>query len=405
MSSWSQDRAQLTLVKVKTSSTAAPSDQPRRPLPLDWRNILLLGLVHLVTFGGLAIYLPTHGLSLAAALMGTLGAALTIFSVSAGYHRLFSHRAYQAHPALRFFLLVFGAGAFQNTALQWAADHRRHHGRTDTDLDPYNVRRGFWHAHIGWVLRKPDPEIKPASVRDLERDPLIVWQDRYYALIGLASGVALPVGLGFLFGDPWGGFIVGSAVRLFLVYHATFSINSFAHLIGDQPFSDRNSSRDSFLTALISMGEGYHNFHHTFPADYRNGAGTFCWDPTKWIISSLTVVGLARNLQRTPQPVILRARLRMDERRLLSAMVPPAAQERLQQLRAAIDRAVARWHTVVDRYEANKTLATNQARDVLASLRRETSLASRELQQAYLHWQRAVRSPASLCRAAVRPVV
>jgi stearoyl-CoA desaturase (delta-9 desaturase) len=372
----------------------ALSSQPTpRPLPLDWRNIALLTLVHVVALGGLAIYLPVHGLSLAAAVIGGVLAVLTIFSISAGYHRLFSHRSYEAHPVLRFVLLALGAGAFQNTALAWAADHRRHHGGTDNELDPYDARRGFWYAHIGWVLRKADPTIKPAPVRDLERDPLVVWQSRHYALIGTAVGVVLPVLLGLTFGDPWGGFIVGGAVRLLLCYHATFSINSFAHLFGSQPYSAKDSSRDNFLTALISMGEGYHNFHHTFPADYRNGVRAHQFDPTKWLLNALTAVGLARNLKRTPPPAIVRARLNMDARRL-GAWLPPHAQPQLQQLRATIDRAVERWHHLVAQYELMKKEASGHAREALASLRQEIRSAGRELRAAYASWERLAQRPA-----------
>jgi stearoyl-CoA desaturase (delta-9 desaturase) len=368
---------------------AADSVPISKALPLDWRNISLLVFVHVVALGGMAVYLPLHGLSLAALVIGAVLTVLTIFAISAGYHRLFSHRAYEAHAALRFALLVLGAGSFQNSALAWASDHRRHHGRTDSDLDPYDARRGFWHAHIGWVLRQADPAIAPVPVRDLERDPLIVWQHRHFALIAVAAGVALPVLLGLAFGDPWGGFIVGGAVRLLLCFHATFSINSFAHLIGSQPYSDKNSSRDSLLTAVISMGEGYHNFHHAFPADYRNGVRAYQFDPTKWILRTLAVVGLTRNLRRTPALAIVRARLRMDEQRL-GPWLPPAAQPRLQQLRAAIDHAVERWHDLVAQYEASRT----QGRRALASLRQELRTAGRELRAAYASWQRLVRRPA-----------
>ena len=367
----------------------AGARDPKR-LPLDWGNIFLLALVHVVAVGGMALYLPLHGLGLATALIGAVLTVVTIFSISAGYHRLFSHRAYEAHPVLRFLLLAFGAGAFQNTALAWAADHRRHHGRTDTDLDPYNARRGFWYAHIGWVLRKQDPEIEPPSVRDLERDPLVVWQQRYYAWIGIAVGLGLPVLLGFAVGDPWGGFIVGGAVRLLLVYHATFSINSFAHLVGSQPYSDRNSSRDSLLTALISMGEGYHNFHHAFPADYRNGVRAHQFDPTKWALRAFAAVGLACNLKRAPQPAIIRARLRMDEQRLAAVPIPPATQERLQHLRAAIDQAVARWHSVVAQCEAKKA----EASGAIDGLRGDIRAAGRDLQATYARWKQVVGSQA-----------
>jgi stearoyl-CoA desaturase (Delta-9 desaturase) len=359
-------------------------------LPLDWRNIALMLLVHTVALGGLAVYLPLHGLSLAAVVIGAVLTVLSIFSISAGYHRLFSHRAYEAHPLLRFILVSLGAGTFQNSVLAWAADHRRHHGRTDSELDPYDITRGFWYAHIGWVFRKPDPDLKPVPVRDLERDPLVVWQDRHYALIGIAVGIVLPVLLGFAFGDPWGGFIVGAAVRLMIVYHSTFSINSFAHLFGAQPYSDKDSSRDNLLTALVSMGEGYHNFHHTFPSDYRNGVLAHQFDPTKWTLRMLATVGLANKLRRTPRPAIVRARLRMDERRLEGRLVAPAAQQRLQALRAAVEQAVIRWHDLVAEYEALKH--SHQTRDLLISLRAQIRTAAREVHAAYASWKRDVRA-------------
>jgi stearoyl-CoA desaturase (delta-9 desaturase) len=364
---------------------------PVPPLPLktglNWGNISLLALVHVVAIGGMAVYVPLHGLPWSTVVIAAVLTVLTIFSISAGYHRLFSHRAYESHPALRLFLLAFGAGSFQNSALVWAVDHRRHHARVDSDVDPYDVRRGFWYAHIGWVLRQADPTLKPLPVKDLERDPLVSWQHRRYAFIGIAMGVGLPVLLGWAFGDPWGGFIVGGAVRLFIVYHVTFAINSFAHTFGTQPFCDENSSRDSLLTALVSMGEGYHNFHHTFPADYRNGVYAHQFDPTKWILWACAGVGLARDLRRTPDAAIVRARLRVDERLIAGYELQPAAQERLLVLRTAVDGAAARWHDLVAQCEAKKQEASAQARDVLVRRRADLRRAAYDLRAAYASWQ------------------
>jgi stearoyl-CoA desaturase (delta-9 desaturase) len=367
--------------------------------PLDWRNIILMVVVHVVAFGGMAIYVPLHGLSLSAALICASLTVLSIFSISAGYHRLFSHRTYEAHPAFKLFLLVAGAGTFQNSVLAWARNHRRHHARTDTDLDPYNAREGFWYSHIGWVFRQDPASLEPWPVLDLERDALVAWQDRHYALIGLAAGVGLPTALGALFGDAWGGFVVGAGVRLVLVYHATFSINSFAHMLGVQPYSDRNTSRDSLITALISMGEGYHNFHHTFPSDYRNGVGVRQYDPTKWILRGLAMVGVARNLRRTPQDAIVRARLRMDERRLAGRTVPPDKREHLERLRAALEEALKRWRELAARLEQLKGEASDQARKALRELQAQLKAVRREIGEAYASWQRLLRSCAADARA------
>lgn len=340
--------------------------------------------MHVVAVGGTAVYLTLRGPGLAAGVIALVLTAVTIFCISAGYHRLFAHRTYEAHPVLRFFLLTMGAGAFQNSAIVWAADHRRHHARTDTPEDPYSAAKGFWHSHVGWVMRKADPGVRPTPVPDLERDPLVRWQRRHYALIGIATGLVLPTLLGLAFGDPWGGFVVGGAVRLMVVYHVTFSINSLAHWLGSQPYSNANSARDSFLTALISMGEGYHNYHHTFPADYRNGVRAHHFDPTKWVVRILATVGLARKLRRTPASLVLRARLRMDDHRLALKNISPAARERLHRLRAAVDDLLERWRSLEARCEAMRLKAK--------ALRAEIRALRREVVAAYRRWQRALGS-------------
>src|SRR5204862_5116740 len=207
---------------------------------------------------------------------------------------------------------------------------------------------------------KTDPAIQPAPVGDLERDGLVAAQHRHYLPLAIATGIGLPVLLGLLCGDVWGGFIVGGAVRLVVVYHVTFAINSFAHLFGAQPFSDETSSRDNLVTALLSMGEGYHNFHHTFPADYRNGVYAHQFDPTKWALWTFAKMGVVRKLRRTPAATIVRARLRVDERRLEARVVHPAARERLRDLRAAIEGAAHRWHELVSQSEADARRAARE---------------------------------------------
>jgi stearoyl-CoA desaturase (Delta-9 desaturase) len=362
-------------------------------ISLDWRNVGLLSLVHVAAIGGLALYLPLHGLSLAAAVIGLVLTGLTIFSISAGYHRLFSHRSYDAHPLLRLFLLFFGAGSFQNSVLVWAADHRRHHGRTDTDLDPYNAKRGFWYSHIGWVILKNEPGIPATPVPDLERDPLVAWQHRHYGWIGIAAGLVLPTLLGLAFGDPIGGFVIGAAVRLLVCYHATFTINSLAHMLGRQPYSDRSSARDSLFVALLSMGEGYHNFHHAFPADFRNGVRLRHYDPTKWVLVACEYLGIARNLRRTPVPAIVRASLRMDEKRLASAEVSVTARERIVALRVAINRLAERFAQCLADYEQAKAKAGREARRLMRKLRSDLRAAALELQSAQATWRRLLAAP------------
>ncbi len=233
-------------------------------------------------------------------------------AITAGYHRLFAHPTYRAHGVLRALYLFFGAASVQNSALKWSSDHRIHHGKVDREEDPYNIQKGFWWAHIGWVLRQaPEPDY--ANVPDLKKDRLVMWQHRHYLFLAIFSSAILPLGLGFLWGDPIGALLVVGFLRLVVQWHSTFSVNSVAHMIGRRPYSLANSARDSFITALVTMGEGYHNFHHRFANDYRNGISWFHFDPTKWMVWSLSKVRLTWDLKRVPKRVIQNARERVKE--------------------------------------------------------------------------------------------
>ncbi|HEX9795176.1 MAG TPA: fatty acid desaturase [Planctomycetota bacterium] len=274
---------------------------------IDWLNMLFLPFAHLMALGGLVWMVFFHFS------WGTLvlAAVMTVFSgvsVTGGYHRLFAHPTYKAAWPLRAFYLFFGAAAVQNSALRWSADHRVHHKFTDTDADPYNIKRGFWWAHIGWVLFKNPLRADLSKVPDLQADALVRFQHKYYLPLVVFSLGLLPAGLGLLWGDPVGAVLVAGFFRVVFQWHATFSVNSFAHYIGNQPYSDEISARDSFITAILSMGEGYHNFHHRFQADYRNGVRWYQFDPTKWWVWTLSKVKLTSDLRRTPKRAIEAAR-------------------------------------------------------------------------------------------------
>jgi stearoyl-CoA desaturase (delta-9 desaturase) len=279
---------------------------PHSTRRVDWTNTLFLIAAH-----ALAVVAVVH-LATVRFSWWTVGAALawlvlTSLSVTAGYHRLFAHRSYQASRVLQAVYLLFGAAAVQNSAVKWAADHRRHHASTDREDDPYNIRRGFWWAHVGWVLQKSPPAAADA-VPDLTGNPLVRFQHRHYVAIAVVMSGLVPAALGLLWGDLVGAILVVGFLRIVLLWHATFSINSFAHMVGKQPYSTATSARDSLFTALISFGEGYHNFHHRFQNDFRNGVRWFHFDPTKWFIWSLSRLGLTRDLRRAPAAAIRAAR-------------------------------------------------------------------------------------------------
>ena len=375
----------------RAGARGAPDGGPKQ-YPLSWKNISFLLSVHLVAAVGGTLYFVKHGIGLGIVVLAVVWTFLTIFGISAGYHRLFSHRTYEAHPIFRAFLLAFGAGAFQNSAITWAADHRRHHKQVDTDEDPYNARRGFWYSHVGWVLHKTEEAHVVQPVPDLWNDFLIRWQHKLYPLVGAVVSFVVPTLIGWALGDAWGGFLIAGALRLVFVYHVTFSINSFAHMLGSQPYSDRNTSRDSLFTAFLSMGEGYHNFHHTFPVDYRNGVRVRDFDPSKWTIRAASLVGLTRNLRRTPKAIVLRARLRMEARRLERQPVPAPVRERLDRLKADLEQRLARWHTLASRFEALRDRGEVRARRIRRRLQVAIRHLRRDLRIAQQAWRETVRA-------------
>lgn len=286
------------------AANAAPSTPAR--LRFDWVNVSFLGIAHLCGVAGV-LYLVFVQCAWQTLLFAAVWGVCCGLSITGGYHRLMAHGSYRASAALRLFYLVFGAASVQNSALKWASDHRAHHAHTDSDKDPYDIRKGFFWAHIGWVLHKVPGGTAPL-VADLQADPLIRFQHRYYVALAFVFGALLPLAIGALWGDAIGALLVAGFLRLCVQWHATFSINSLTHTFGRQTYSRRSSARDSFWVALATFGEGYHNFHHRFQADYRNGVRWYHYDPTKWWIWMMAKVGLAAQLRRVPADRIAQAR-------------------------------------------------------------------------------------------------
>ena len=245
-------------------------------------------------------------------------------SITVGYHRLFSHRSHDASWPLVLFYSIFGAGAFQNSILEWCSDHRNHHKSTDTENDPYSASKGFWYSHMGWVMIEEENfQNDFSNVKDLQSSKIIMWQHRNIFLIGAISGIILPALIGFLIGGIATGvgcLVWGGLVRTVFVHHGTFLINSAAHIWGTQPYSEENSSRDSFWLAFLTFGEGYHNFHHTFQADYRNGHKWYHVDPSKWWITSFNLLGLKSNLKSTPKHSIEAAKIDIKSKKAFSKL-------------------------------------------------------------------------------------
>jgi stearoyl-CoA desaturase (delta-9 desaturase) len=291
---------------------------PAPRAPLVWSRVLMFAL----TLAVAVIVVPWYGFTVGYSAAGWIWFAILLYAnglaITGGYHRLWSHRTYDAHWSLRLVYMLLGAMALQNSVLVWAAGHRVHHKHVDdNDRDPYSAGRGLWFSHIGWMLRAyPSGAPDFSNVRDLEKDPLVAFQHRYYLPLAIGLNVLVPLALGWLHGDVLGVFLLAGVLRLVVSHHFTFLINSLAHAWGRQPYSDEHSARDNWWLAFLTYGEGFHNFHHQFAHDYRNGIRWWHWDPSKWIIWSLSHVGITFKLKRTSDVTIQRARLSMQFRRV-----------------------------------------------------------------------------------------
>jgi stearoyl-CoA desaturase (Delta-9 desaturase) len=377
----------------------APPDSQAKTITMSYRipfdrvnwitSSFLIGTA-LIALIGAPLYLYHFGIDWFQGLMFFFYLTATMMSITVGYHRLFSHLSFKAKWPVKLFTLVFGACAFENACLDWSSDHRRHHKHVDHDGDPYDISKGFFWAHMGWLLFKLNPEPPMDNVNDLRKDKLVMWQYKYVHWIGLVVGLILPAILGYLWNSmmglvPWqgalGGFLLAGVTRIVVAQHCTFFINSLCHTIGRQPYSTKHSARDSAIMAFLTFGEGYHNYHHEFQHDYRNGVKPWQWDPSKWTIWTLSKLGLAEGLRRVPDSKILlaemhearrRAVIRLDE---LKSAGPGVAQRATDALHEITERLSANYHelekAVADRVQLSK--------EVLDSWQDETRALVRQL--------------------------
>ena len=269
----------------------------------------------------LAVVLPFAGLVAAVVLLWGRGFhwlqlglllgmyVLTILGITVGFHRLFTHRAFETNRAVKAILAVLGSMAVQGPLLKWVAVHRRHHQHSDEHDDPHSphahdggvlgVLRGLWFAHVGWLFT-PDVIGWRRYVGDLTKDGLVRRISDLFP-VWVVVGLLLPAVLGGLLTMTWSGvllgFVWGGLVRIFLVHHVTWSINSVCHLWGSRPFNSGDESRNNFVMGVLALGEGWHNNHHAFPTSARHGLYWWQIDVSYWVIRGLERLGLAHKVR------------------------------------------------------------------------------------------------------------
>jgi stearoyl-CoA desaturase (Delta-9 desaturase) len=352
---------------------------------MDMVNTIFLTLTPVVAIAATWIWLATEGFDVRQLIMAIFFFILTGLSITAGYHRLYSHRAYDAHPIIRFLFLCFGAAAFQNSILKWGSDHRLHHTKVDSNEDPYNINEGFFYAHIGWIFLKENGEIKERFAKDLYADKMVVWQHKYYIAIAVFFGIILPTLVGGLFfGSYLGGFALGAMAKVVFIHHMTFFINSLCHYVGSTPYTDTNTAKDSWLMAFFTFGEGYHNFHHYFQTDYRNGVRWFQFDPTKWSIKLMSYLGLASKLKKTSDAKILNARLQMKLRELKARHLSQDKMHELELLKEKIMQALEKFEEMKEQFKQGRK---NLSELKMVDLQMKMTAAKEEFQQNLKIWK------------------
>ncbi len=284
---------------------------------IQWHVVAFLLGYPLLFLAMLPFYLSSHGAPSLGMILTTIVLMLGCgLSITVGYHRYYSHKTYQLNPVIEFIMLCFGTLAVASTALKWSHDHRLHHKHVDTERDPYSIKEGFWHAHILWIFYKNNTW-EESIIKDLFKNKMAVFQHRFYTplVFGLNIGQILLVG--WLTNDYIGAFLFTFLLRMLFIHHAMYSINSLAHYYGSQPYSSEHTAVNNWLISLITFGEGYHNFHHTFPYDYRNGVRWYQFDPSKMVIWALNKLGLASNLKKVSDFQIAKALIREDEKQIV----------------------------------------------------------------------------------------
>jgi stearoyl-CoA desaturase (delta-9 desaturase) len=278
-------------------STAPEPDLP--PVkPVQAALTLLVVVGPLVALTGAVVRLWGHGVGVRELLIGAAIYAVAGHGVTIGYHRLFAHRAFKANRPLKIALGLAGSLAFEGGVIAWVSNHRCHHAHTDRPGDPHSPLHGFWHSHMGWMLRPPDVSAQRYAP-DILADPDLRVIDRLFPVACVVT-LALPLALGWIFGGTlaaaasallWAG-----VIRIGLLHHMTWSINSICHTFGRRPFRTGDRSSNVAVLSVMSMGESWHNAHHAFPASARHGVDRGQLDTSAFLIRTFERFGWVRGV-------------------------------------------------------------------------------------------------------------
>ncbi|CAK1540452.1 unnamed protein product [Leptosia nina] len=305
-----QQTASWVLYESDTSkdATIVPPSAEKRKWQIVWRNVIIFAALHLgAVYGG---YLFLMKAMWATRLFAVFLYLCSGLGITAGAHRLWAHKSYKARLPLRILLTVFNTIAFQDSALDWARDHRMHHKYSETDADPHNATRGFFFSHVGWLLVRKHSEIKAKGhtidMSDLKADPILRFQKKYYVYLMPLACFIMPSYVPTLWGESlWNGYFVCAIFRYVYVLNVTWLVNSAAHKWGSKPYDKNINPVETKPVSLVVLGEGFHNYHHVFPWDYKTAElGNYSLNFTKLFIDTMAKIGWAYDLKTVSTEVI-----------------------------------------------------------------------------------------------------
>lgn len=297
---------ELNLTPVITEETHS---QKRPPMKIVWRNVILMAMLHSASVYAMTLIFKVKLLTI---LWTVLVYQLSALGITAGAHRLWAHRGYKAKLPLRIFLAFCNSMAFQNDVIEWARDHRVHHKFSETDADPHNAKRGFFFAHIGWLLVRKHPDVKAKgkdiNLSDLLADPVLRFQRKVYKTSVILCCFVFPTVVPhYLWGESlWNAYFLSAILRYCLTLNATWLVNSLAHIWGNKPYDKRINPVESRIVSFWAIGEGFHNYHHVFPQDYATGEFGWYFNPTCMFLDTAAFFGQVYDRKTIPKDVIQR---------------------------------------------------------------------------------------------------
>nr|ATI22175.1 delta-9 desaturase [Brachionus koreanus]QBO56257.1 fatty acid desaturase 9 [Brachionus koreanus] len=306
---------------LQKTTTQAQSSQLKKEgkldLPIRWRNVAVFAALHVGALYGIYLCFYAKIQTLIFSYLLYLGGAL---GITAGAHRLWSHRTYKAKLPLRIFLGMMQTLALQNSIFEWSRDHRVHHKHAETNADPHNSKRGFFFAHMGWLLMKKHPDVIQKGSRipldDLLADPVVAFQKKYYKTLAIFTCFVLPTVIPvFWWNESWtNAYFVPAILRYIVTLHFTWFVNSFAHMWGMRPYDKKINPAENLFVSMGAIGEGFHNYHHTFPMDYSTSEhGSVYFNFTKFFIDFMALIGQAYDRNKVSPAQILARRKRTGD--------------------------------------------------------------------------------------------